>query len=107
ECDGLYRDAALELPRRALGFALALVGPEERCRRDIDPFEAALDRREMRLDEIVHLWAELVDQERAAGADDLGRRFGDIVADTWWKGREREPGEHGIGRAKVAVGKDL
>ena len=61
----------LNFRRGALGLRLALVGPEQGRRRDVDPFEAALDRLEMGLDEIAHLGAELIDQERAAGTDDV------------------------------------
>ena len=91
----------------ALGLRLALVGPEQGRRRDIDPFEAALDRLEVRLDEVAHLGAELIDQERAAGADHLRGRFGDRVADARRKGREGQAREHIIGRAEIAVGEDL
>src|SRR5690349_10704052 len=89
ERDGLHRHEAAELPRRYLGARFALIGPEERGGRDIHPLEAALDRLEVRGDEIAHLRIELVDEESAARPDHLGGRFGDRVADTRRKGRER------------------
>src|SRR5439155_6825840 len=86
--DGLYCHAPPELPRRTLGVRLALIGPEQGRGRDVDPFETAIDAVEMRLDEIEHLGAELIDQEGAARTDYLGGRFGDVVADARRQGRE-------------------
>ena len=46
ERHGLHGHAAAELPRRsARPSGFALIGPEQGRRRDVDPFEAALDRR--------------------------------------------------------------
>ena len=77
--------------------ALPLIGPEQGRGGHVDPFEPTLDRREMRLDEIAHLRAELIDEERAARADHLRRRFGDVVAHARRKGREGKAREHIIG----------
>ena len=55
-------------------------GPEQGRRRHVAPFEAAVDAVEIGRDEVEHLGRELVDEEGAAGADDLGCRLGDCVA---------------------------
>src|SRR3954451_12030334 len=107
ERDGLHRHTTVELPHLGLVFRLAFIGPEQGGRRYVDPFETALDRREVRLDEIAHLGAELVHQERAAGTDHLGGRFGDAFADSGRKGREGQAREHVVGRAEAAVVEDL
>src|SRR4029078_616464 len=80
---------------------------EQRRGWDVDPFEPALDRREVRTDEILHLGAELIDQESAAGPDHARRRFGDGIAYARRKGREGEAGEHIIRPAQGVVGEDL
>src|SRR5690242_728767 len=72
----------------ALGSRLA-PGPEQGRRRYIDPFETAVDLLEMRLDEVEHLRAELIDKEGTAGADDAARRGTNVIADTRRQGRER------------------
>ena len=76
----LVTSADYTLTRR-LNFGTALgesssrlaPGPEQGRGRHVDPFEAAVDPLEMRGDEVAHLGAELIDQERAAGADRRGR----------------------------------
>ena len=54
-----------------------------------------------------HLGAELIDQERAAGADDLRRRLADRLADARRKGREGQARQDIIGIVEAAVGEDL
>src|SRR4051794_31067164 len=81
DVDGLHGHPAAQLPRGTLALDAVLVRPEQRRRRHIDPFEPALDMIEVRLDEIAHLWAELIDQERAARTDHARCRLGDRVAD--------------------------
>src|SRR5215469_16695760 len=84
----LYGDEEAQFQSRALGLALALIGPEEDRRGNVDPFEPALDRFEMRSDEIPHLGAELIDKESAPRTDHLGCGFCNVVADAGWKGRQ-------------------
>ena len=57
-----------------MGLAVLFPGPEQLGRRNVDPFEAAVDPVEVRSDEVSDLRAELIDEEGAFG---LGQRGDD------------------------------
>src|SRR3546814_5662398 len=60
--------------RRRADALLILPGPEQRCGRNVDPFEALVDAIEVGGDIVADLGRELVDEEGAAGAQGFGRR---------------------------------
>ena len=105
----LYRDAAAQLRRRVqrAQSAGSSPGPEQGRRRDVDPFEAAVDPVEMRRDEVAHLGAELVDQEGAARADRPRRSPRRSLADARRQGREGQARQDVIGMVEAAIGDDL
>src|SRR6185369_8654932 len=107
EHHGLYGDAQAQFPRGGLSRLRLTPRPEERRRRNVHPFKAAIDPLEMRLDEVANLWAELIDKEGAARADHLGRRLGDCVADTGRQGRKRKSRKDIIRFAESPVFEDL
>jgi len=66
-----------------------------------------VDRAETALEEIEHLGAELVNQERAARPDRRGGGIGDRVADALGQGRKRQARQRVIGMVMAQRGKDF
>src|SRR3546814_17618415 len=73
--------------RRRADALLILPGPEQRCGRNVDPFEALVDAIEVGGDIVADLGRELVDEEGAAGAQGFGRTLGGLDRKSGGEGR--------------------
>ncbi len=84
-----------------------LPGPVKLRRRHVPPFHVMINIVPVRNQEVLHLGAELIDQEGATGAQHGMRALRDRRADAGRQGRERKTRQDIVGMVEAMVAHDL